>query len=111
MSKPFDAALKGMLEQSPRDWAALAGFPRREMSVVDADISTVSGAADKVLLVRDKANWLLHFEFQSGPDRTLPRRMHCYNALLEDRHDMAVQRRRAAAPKANSSSLTGVYER
>ena len=66
MPKPFDATLKGMLERSPGDWAALAGFQRREVSVVDADISTVSGAADKVLLVRDTANWLLHFEFQSG---------------------------------------------
>ena len=112
MSKPFDAALKGMLEESPADWAALAGFPRQKVSVVDADISSVSAAADKVLLVRGKENWLLHFEFQSGPDRTLPRRMHCYNALLEDRHELPVRSVAVLlAPRADSSSLTGIYER
>jgi predicted transposase YdaD len=112
MPKPFDATLKGMLEQSPGDWAALAGFPRKVVRVVDADISTVSGAADKVLLVEDEPEWLLHFEFQTGPDQSLPQRIHCYNALLETRHNRLV---RSVAvllrPEANLASIDGVYRR
>ena len=112
MPKPFDATLKGMLEQAPGDWATLAGFPQEAITIVDADISTVSGAADKVLLMHSKENWLLHFEFQAGPDSTLPRRMHCYNALLENHHDLPV---RSVAvllrPQADLSALNGIYER
>jgi predicted transposase YdaD len=112
MPKPFDATLKGMLEQSPGDWAALAGFPRKAVRVVDADVSSVSGAADKVLLVEDEPEWLLHFEFQTGPDQTLPQRIHCYNALLGARHDGLVRSVVVLLrPEAGLPSLDGVYER
>ena len=81
MSKPFDATLKRLLEESPSDWPVLAGWPRAPVEVIDADISTVTGAADKVLLVRSRPNWIMHVEFQRGPDQVLPRRTHVYNAL------------------------------
>jgi hypothetical protein len=72
MAKPFDATLKGMLEESPDDWPVLAGFPRAPAEVIDADVSTFSGAADKVLRVRGTPDWVLHLEFQAGPDASLP---------------------------------------
>jgi hypothetical protein len=91
MSKPFDATLKGMLEESPADWPALAGWPARYVDVIDSDISTISGATDKVLRVRDDPSWIMHLDFQSGPKRSLPRRVHVYNGVLEDRHELLVR--------------------
>ncbi len=72
MAKSYDATLKELLEGSPGDWLVLLGWPRAEANVIDADVSTFSGAADKVLLVRGRPDWILHLEFQSGPDESLP---------------------------------------
>lgn len=112
MSKPFDATLKRLLEESPSDWPVLAGLPRAPVKVIDADISTVSGAADKVLRVHGRPDWIMHVEFQRRPDQGLPRRTHVYNALLEDRHELLVRSAIVLlAPSADLSNLTGVYER
>src|SRR4051794_13258183 len=91
MSKRFDATVKGLLERGPSDWPALAGFAGRQVEVIDADVSTVTAASDKVLRVRDTPPWLMDVNFQTGPDASLPRRVHLYNALLEDRHDLPVR--------------------
>ncbi len=112
MAKTFDATLKGMLEESPGDWPVLAGQPRAEAEVIDADVSTFTGAADKVLRVRGRPDWILHLEFQSGRDSSLPRRMQTANVLLDGRHGLMV---RSVAvllrPEANLSNLTGAIER
>lgn len=82
------------------------------MTVIDADVSTVSGAADKVLRVLSPPEWIMHLEFQAGPDTTLPRRTHCYNALLEDRHGLPVRSVLVLLrPESNLSNLTGLYQR
>jgi predicted transposase YdaD len=100
------------LEESPGDWPVLAGLPRTPVEVIDADISTVTGAADKVLRVRGKPDWIMHVEFQRGPDQGLPRRTHAYNGILEDRHELSVRSVIVLlAPSADLSNLTGVYER
>ncbi len=112
MSRPIDATLKSLLEMAPADWPVLAGYPRAAVDVIDADVSTVSGAADKVLRVHGPPDWILHLEFQAGPDATLPRRTHGYNALLEERHDLLVQSVvLLLRPQADLSVMTGVYER
>jgi predicted transposase YdaD len=112
VSKPFDATLKRLLEESPSDWPVLAGLPRAPVEVIDADVSTVTGAADKVLRVHGSPDWIMHIEFQRGPDQALPRRTHVYNALLEDRHERLVRSVIVLlAPAADLSNLTGVYER
>jgi predicted transposase YdaD len=112
VSKPFDATLKGLLEASPSDWPVLAGLPRAAVEVIDADVSTVTGAADKVLRVRGRPDWIMHVEFQRGPDQSLPRRTHVYNALLEDRHELLVRSVVVLlAPTADLSNLMGEYER
>jgi len=112
VSKPFDATLKRLLEESPSDWPVLAGLPRAPVEVIDADISTVTGASDKVLRVRDRPDWIMHVEFQRGPDQGLPRRTHVYNGILEDRHELLVRSVIVLlAPSADLSNLTGVYER
>jgi predicted transposase YdaD len=112
MAKPFDATAKAMFEASPQDWAALAGSRARNVVVIDADVSTVTAATDKVLLVRDAPQRILHFDFQAGPDATLPERIHCYNALLGIRHGLPVKSIVVLLrPQANLSTITGLYER
>src|SRR5262249_42660727 len=88
MPLDFDATLKALLEESPADWPVLIGQPRSEVDVIDADISTVSGATDKVLRIHGPPESIMHIDFQSGADTTLPRRVHMYNAVLEYRHQL-----------------------
>ncbi len=81
--------------------------------MIDADIATVSGAADKVLRVSADPPYLLHLEFVAGHDAAvLPRKLHVRNGLLEDRHDLRVRSGAVLLrPEADSPQLTGVYER
>lgn len=112
MPKPFDATLKAMLEAAPADWTTLAGYPPTKVEVIDADISTLSGAADKVLRVHGPPASIFHLDFQTGPDMTLPCRTHVYNAVLEGRHLLPVRSVLVLLRRqANLSNLTGVYER
>jgi hypothetical protein len=54
----------------------------------------------------------MHFDFRAGPDASLPRRTHGYNALLEDRHELLVHSVVVLLrPEANLRTITGVYER
>ncbi len=113
MSKPFDASPKALLQYGPEDWPAFLGVRASSVEIVDADVSTVTAAADKVLLLRaENGNRIQHFDFQSGPDALLPRRTHSYNALLEDRHDLPVESIVVLlAGKANLRSINGEYDR
>jgi predicted transposase YdaD len=113
VSKPFDATPKGLLEVGPADWPAFLGVVARTVEVVDADVSTVTAATDKVLLIRaDDGDRVQHFDFQSGPDASVPRRAHGYNALLEDRHELPVDSVVVLLrPEAHLRAIDGVYER
>src|SRR6266478_4871461 len=72
MERRFDATLKSLLEDDPADWPRLLGVNDPHVRVIDADISTISGAADKVLRLQGPPPSILHLEFQSGPDASLP---------------------------------------
>ncbi len=90
----------------------MAGVRDPQVEVIDADIATISGAADKVLRLHGPPPSIMHFEFQAGPDASLPRRMNVYNAALEDRHDLPVASVAVLLrPQANLSVLTGTYQR
>jgi predicted transposase YdaD len=114
MAQPtFDPSLKAMVEAGPGDWTVFAGQPAAPTEVIDSDIATVSGAADKVLRVAAERPYLLHLEFVSGHDAsTLPVLLNKRNILLEDRHELPVRTvvilLQAAA---DSPALTGVRER
>lgn len=112
MEKKFDVTLKALLEDAPEDWPILAGVADTHVEVIDADIATISGAADKVLRLHGPPPSLMHFEFQAGPDASLPRRVNVYNAALEDRHDLpAASVVVLLRPEANLRIITGVYQR
>ena len=63
MARAFDSTTKQLVELSPSDWLAYAGLPGLDAEVLDADLSTVSPEADKVLRVTHQKPWLVHFEF------------------------------------------------
>src|SRR6202011_273154 len=112
-AQSYDPTLKALVETAPESWPALFGRPTGPTTVIDADIATVSGAADKVLRVAADPPYLLHLEFVAGHDvATLPRKLHVRNGLLDDRHDLRVRSVVVLLrPEADSPQLTGVYER
>lgn len=110
MSKPYDATSKDLVEADPAGWVAYLGHPVAPAAVrlVDADVSTVTADADKVIRVDDPAPWLLHLEIQANRDVDLARRLLRYNALLAHRHDLPVASVAVLlCPDANVPGLTG----
>jgi predicted transposase YdaD len=112
-TKPFDVTLKELIEEAAAAWPELLGpWPCRRVEVVDADLSTVIAAADKVVRVYGECyDWLLHVEAQSSHELNLSERIFAYNTLLRRRHGLLVRSvvlllRR----EANASDLTGVLE-
>ena len=111
MSKPYDSVFKDLLERDPAGWVHLAlgrvpGLP----TLVDADISTVSGAADKVVLLQGPEPFLIHFEAFASWDSTLLARALNYNGALHRRHLLPVHTvLLVMRPEADHPSLTGEY--
>jgi hypothetical protein len=67
-TKHYDPTVKALVEIEPESWPAFLGRPTGPTAVIDADIATVSGAADKVLRVSAEVPYLLHLEFVAGHD-------------------------------------------
>jgi predicted transposase YdaD len=110
-AKLFDPTLKVMVECGPEDWPVLTGQQCAPTILVDADIATVSGAADKVLRVQAATPYLLHLEFHAGHDAVdLPRLLHLRNTLLEYRHRLLVRTVAVILrPEADSPVLNGTW--
>jgi hypothetical protein len=66
MPGPIDATLKQLTELSPQDWVVRGGWPAAPAALIDADIATISGAADKAIRVTGTPDWLLPVDFQAG---------------------------------------------
>lgn len=112
MSKPYDVTSKDLIEAAPADWVAFFGRPvdPAKVRVIDADVSAVSAAADKVIRVEDDPPWILHLEFQASSETGLPRRWLRYNALLHERHGCPVATAVVLLRKeANASDVTGEW--
>ncbi len=111
MAKPFDATLKDLIEQYPSDWLAPLGLSATgPVTVIDADLSTITTQADKLIRVDDPEPWLLHVDLQAGWDALLDRRALKYNVLAHDRHDLPVHTTLVLLRReADSPSLTGHY--
>lgn len=109
MAKRYDATLKQLVEGHPADWLALAGFPTAGgVRMVDADVSAVTAAADKVIRVGGPRPYIAHAEFQAGPDASLDARALLYHVLLRSRHPLPV---RTVAFLLRRSAATGVTGR
>src|SRR5208282_6229088 len=113
MPGPIDDALKQLTELSPRDWVVRGGWPAASATLIDADIATISGAADKAIGVSGTPDWLLAVDFQSGHDPLgkLPSLL-LYNSALFRRHGLLVRSLLVLLHRgADSPGLTGLYER
>jgi len=109
-SKPFDVTMKDILEVEAGSWPALLGpWPCTSASLVDADASTVTAAADKVLRVEGTAGpWLLDLEPEARHAADAPERMHLYATVLHHRHGLLVRSVLLLLRReANASNLTG----
>ena len=113
MPKPYDATTKFLVEGFPADWLAFAGLgPLGRVDVIDANLSTITAEADKVLRVDGPEPWLAHVELQVSHEASLPRRLLRYNTLLDDRHDLPTRSVVVLLrPQADGDDLTGVYRR
>lgn len=112
MTRPYDAALKDLIEGHPADWLAFVGPPvAATVSVIDADVSTISAVADKVLRVEAAEPWLLHIELQSSPTTELAGRLQWYNTLLRYRHGIPVRTALVLLRRsANSAQWNGLFQ-
>lgn len=110
MSKPFDATFKHLLEVRARDCLAFVGLPAQgSVEVVDADVSTITTQADKVICFADPAPALAHLEFQASYDATLSQRTLRANVLLNDRHHLPVHSIvLLLRPAADGPEMTGI---
>lgn len=113
MSKPFDVTLKLLLERYPADWLRLVGVvPSGPIEIVESELAADPVAADKVFRLAEPAPWLLHLELQSSYDAELPDRIFLYNALLYQKHKLAVQSVAVLLrPHAGGPHVAGVVQR
>ena len=103
-----DITTKFLIEHYAADFLRLAGVAvgRRPVRVVDADLATVSAAADKVVRVGvGRHAVIVNVEFQVAADRWLDDRVLFYHAALRRRHRLPVRSvvfalRRSAVPPA-----------
>jgi hypothetical protein len=111
MPHPIDASVKHLVTERLADWLPLSG--RRAdgpLEVIDADLSTVTAYADKVLRVGSDPPWLLHLELQAYRDPAMASRLHFYNSLLEYRHEAPVWSVVVLLCRsADHASLTGLF--
>lgn len=110
MPKQFDATLKDLAESYPIDWLTQLELPATgPVALVDADVSTVTAQADKVLRIGGPNPWLLHMELQASRDPDLATRLLRYNVLLYGRHALPVHTAVVLLrPEADDPGLTGV---
>src|SRR5438067_1661890 len=79
-ARPYDPTVKALVEADPESWPAFVHRPPGPTAVIDADIATVTGAADKVLRVAADPSYLLHLEFVAWHDAAiLPGKIHVRN--------------------------------
>ncbi len=106
MSKPFDATTKHLIEFDPLGWLRFAGLPGTSAELIDADLSTVTSAADRVMLVRWPLPYVAHFELQASYEDDLADWQTRAAALLRCQHRLPVEsvlvllRREAQGPAA-----------
>ena len=95
MSKPCDAATKYLIDLSPRDWLVAAGEtlePNAVLKPFDADLSTVSADADRLIRVSNVATpCVYHIELQTSYDARFDERVFRYNALTRYEYHVPVR--------------------
>jgi hypothetical protein len=109
MSNRFDATLKEIFAPHPKDFALVFRFSCIEPAqALNVDLSTISAATDVAFGFGVPLQEIVDLNFQSGPDPTLPARVHLYNAAFHLRFQVPVRSILILLrPKANTGELTG----
>lgn len=82
MSKPHDVVTKRLLELRPGDWVDFLNLPKGPVSLMDADLSTVSVYADRLIRVDAPRPYCLHAELETGKNIVqAPVRLFHYGAI------------------------------
>jgi len=83
MSKPFDATLKDLGEDSPEAFVQEFDGPSQlPIAPLNVDLSTVTTAADLVFGLGEPLQEVIHIDCQAGPKADLASDLHAYNSLL-----------------------------
>lgn len=115
MTKPFDAAMREVFAIVPPAWMEFFGIPVPDPDLVeslDTNLSTVTAEADQLIRRGGPDPLILHIEFVSGRDLSVPRRVHWYNTLAERKYEAPVWSVLfLLRPSADGPDLTGEYVR
>ena len=111
MPSTYDATTKYLVETYPKDWISFLGLATSgTVSVIDADLSTVTAEVDKALRVEEPEPLVVHLEFQSSYDPTMGRRLFRYNAMLHYDHEVpVVSVLMLLRPSADGPAISGTY--
>jgi hypothetical protein len=83
MPLPFDATLKDLTQEGPRDFlTTFDAPPSLPVQVLNVDLSTVTSSTDCVFGLGNPLQEVVHIDFQSGPSATKHRDVLVYNSLL-----------------------------
>ncbi|MBC7804711.1 MAG: hypothetical protein H7145_01045, partial [Akkermansiaceae bacterium] len=93
---PYDATTKVLIEEYAEDRIAFLGFPPGAVSLIDADLATVTTEADRFIRVDPvgapgQTSYIVHIELQSGDMTDLPLRTLRYNVLGAERTGLPVE--------------------
>jgi hypothetical protein len=113
MSKPYDAVTKRLIEMRPEGWVAFLDLPPGDVSLIDADLSTITSYADRIIRVDTAGgSYLVHNELESGKDTAdLPLRLFHYNSSTLYKMRLPVVSTVFLLHKgANSPRITGTFE-
>ena len=103
------ATLKEILAPRPEDFAGVFRFPPLKPALpLNVDLSTISAATDVAFGFGAPLQEIVDLNFQSGPDPTLPSRVHLYNAAFHHRYQVPVRSLIVLLrPKADAPNLSG----
>ena len=111
MAGTYDATAKHLVKTYPKDWLRFLGLPTSgAVTVIDADLSTVTAEVDKAIRLEEPEPLVVHLEFQSSYDSTMGRRIFRYNGMLH--HDQAVPVLSVVVllrPAADGPAISGTY--
>ncbi|MDX1932324.1 MAG: hypothetical protein SFU56_06945 [Capsulimonadales bacterium] len=113
MSKPYDATTKRLMELHPEDWVDFLNLPQGAITLLDADLSTITTAADRILRVDGPLPYIVHNEFESGRHtRNVPFRLLQYNVHAEGKYGLpVVSTVFLLHPGSDHAHITGILRR
>lgn len=109
MPYPFDATLKEILSLRPEDCVPVFNLPRTALAqTLNVDLSTISAATDVAFGFGSPLEEIADLNFQSGPDPSVPARLHLYNAAFHLRFQVPVRSMLVLLrPKADGERISG----